>query len=406
MRGQSASTPYSRFGIGKLHTNSNQLGMGIGGATSALRTSLFINPYNPASYTAFDSNSFVFDAGLFARVLTLKTSEASDKVNDAGLSYITMGFPVTKWWKTSLGIMPYSTMGYQIGMDSVVEHFGKVNFGYTGSGGLNKAYFGHAFQPFKSLSVGFNFGYIFGTLNRERTLSFPDSLNHFSTRMTNSDIVRNLYLDFGLQYHSTLKNGLLLTTGITFSPAQKLGSTSDYLAVTFYHNYSSNLDIIKDTSVFESNVDGKIDIPMGFSAGFSLARTNRWLVSSDFSYQQWSDFTYYGASDILRNGLKFSLGGQFKPSPLDVGTYWKRINYRMGFRFEQSNLELRNTPLRDFGISFGVGLPMKKSRSTINLAFETGTFGTTENKLIKENYFRFTLGASIMEKWFLKRKYD
>lgn len=404
--GQSSNTPYSRYGIGELHGNTNMLNMAMGGTSLGIRNPLFVNPYNPASYTSFDSTSFIFDAALYGKIMTLKTNSASEKINDAGLSYITMGFPITRWWKTSFGLLPFSSTGYQIGIDSVVENFGKVQYGYSGSGGLNRAYFGNGFQPFKHLSVGFNLSYIFGTISKTRTLSFPDSTNHFSSMLDNSIQVRSLIMDFGVQYHNTLKNGLDLTTGLTFSPGQTLTGKTDFLAVTYYHNYSSNLDVMKDTSYYETGKKGKISYPMKAGAGFSLGRTNRWNAGADVEFQNWSDFRYFGASDSLKNSLRISVGGQYRPSPLDVGSYWKRVNYRLGFKFQQSYLELRNTRLNEFGIGFGLGLPMKKSRSTINLAFEVGTFGSTDNKLIKENYFRFSIGSSMFEKWFLKRKYD
>jgi hypothetical protein len=380
--------------------------MAMGGTAIGTRSPLFVNPYNPASYSAFDSTSFIFDAALYGSLVTLKTSTASDKVNDAGLAYITMGFPVTRWWKTSLGVMPYSAMGYKIGIDSVISQIGKVEYNYSGDGGLNRVYMGHSLQPFKNLSVGFNFSYIFGTLDRERSVSFPDSTYTFGSKLINSVIVKNMYLDFGLQYHIDLKSGTQLTAGLVFSPSQSLSSTYDFLAVSYFHNYTSNLDIITDTSVFESGSKGTIGIPMSLGGGFSLSQKNRWMASADIQYQQWEKFSFLGTTDMLKNSLRISVGGQFKPSPLDIGKYYKRINYRFGFRFEQSNLELRNTRLNDFGISFGMGLPMKKSRSTVNIALELGTFGSTDNQLIKENYFRFTLGASMFEKWFLKRKYD
>ena len=403
---QAGNTPYSRFGIGKLYQNSSSLSMAMGGSSGAIRSPLFINPFNPASYTSFDSNSFIFDAALSARMMTLKTSTSSAKMNDAGLAYITMGFPVTRWWKTSLGILPFSSMEYQIIVDSVLPNIGKVQYDYSGSGGLNRAFVGNAFQPVRDLSIGFNMSYIFGTLNHQRTLIFPDSSNHWSSRMTTATLVRSLYFDFGLQYLKNLKNGLIMTSGVTFSPGQPLSSTADFLAVSFYHNYSSNLDIVKDTSVYNQGVSGDIRMPFSLGAGLSLNRMNRWNVTADVNYQQWSGFRYFGSSQSLSNTFRVSLGGQFRPSTLDIGKYWKRINYRAGVRFEQSFLELRSTRLNDFGISFGVGLPMKKTRSLINIALEAGTFGTTENRLIKENYFRFTLGASVFEKWFLKRKYD
>jgi long-subunit fatty acid transport protein len=402
----SNSSPYSRFGLGKLNPNSNTLIMALGGSCNALRNPISVNPYNPASYTAFDTTSFVFDAALRAKIMTLKTNTSSYKVNDAGLAYITMGFPVAKWWKSSLGIVPYSTVDYMIGNDSIVENLGKVKFGYTGSGGLNRAYIGNGFKLSEHLSVGANLSYYFGTINRDRTISFPDSNYYFSSKITNSTQIRNLIVDFGLQYYTPLKNGLTLTTGLTFSPAQKMSGTANNLAVNYYHDYITNRDITGDTVMFEPGLMGDVLLPMNIGAGVSIGNTNRWAAFADFQWQQWSKYTYYGQSQSLNDSYRISIGGQLKPSPLDVGKYWKRINYRAGMRFEQSNLKLRDTQLNEFGFSFGAGLPMKKTKSTLNLAFEVGSYGSTNNNLIKENFFRFTIGASLFEKWFLKRKFD
>jgi hypothetical protein len=41
----------------------------------------------------------------------------------------------------------------------------------------------------------------------------------------------------------------------------------------------------------------------------------------------------------------------------------------------------------------------------VNLSAEFGRRGTTVNNLIQENYFRFTLGVNILERWFVKSKY-
>jgi hypothetical protein len=402
----SNTSPYSRFGIGRLNANSNTLNMSMGGSSYAVRTPLFVNPYNPASYTSLDTTSFVFDAALQSKILTLKTNTATYKANDAGLAYITMAFPVTRWWKASLGIIPYSSVGYLIGNDSVIEHLGNVEYGYTGSGGINNAYLGNAFKISEHLSAGANVSYYFGTINRERTISYPDSNYHFNSKISNSAQIRNLIVDFGLQYYTDLKNGLTVTTGLVFRPGQSMSATANNLAVSYYHNFSSNLDVVKDTVSYDSDLGGKIYLPMNLGGGFSIGRSNRWAAYADVQWQQWSKYTYFNSSESLKNSLRVSIGGQLRPSQLDVGKYWKRINYRAGMRFEQSNLEIRDTRLNEFGFSFGAGLPMKKSRSSLNLAFEAGTFGTTKNSLIKENYFRFTIGASIFEKWFLKRTYE
>ncbi len=407
MQGQtSISSPYSRFALGRLTPNNNILNMAMGGTSIASRNPLFVNPENPASYTAFDSTSFVFDGAFLLKRQTLSNIGVSSKTNDASLGYITMGFPVAKWWKSSFGVMPFSSVGYLIGRDTVMSNLGKVEFGYTGNGGLVKAYLGNAFQPFKNLSVGFNLSYIFGSVSHESTVIFPDSANMYSTRYNNSSVLKNLNLDFGLQYHITLKNGTFMVAGLTYSPKQSLHGLADELGVSFLHNYSSNLDQNKDTVLYVSGSKGDVVLPANVGGGLSFGRVNRWTASADVKWQKWSDYTYFGNSEALRNDLRISVGGQYKPSPLDIGKFYKRVTYRAGLRYELSYLELRNTRLNEFGVSMGVGLPMKKSRSTINIAMEAGTYGTTNNGLISESYLRFSVGVSLYDKWFLKRKFD
>ncbi len=85
---------------------------------------------------------------------------------------------------------------------------------------------------------------------------------------------------------------------------------------------------------------------------------------------------------------------------------FKRITYRAGLRYNQSYLDFNGTQINEFGISFGFGFPMKKSKTGIDLGFEIGRRGTTNNNLIQENFVNVLLGISIQEHWFHKRKYQ
>jgi len=67
-------------------------------------------------------------------------------------------------------------------------------------------------------------------------------------------------------------------------------------------------------------------------------------------------------------------------------------------------LVVNNTNVNEFGISFGVGMPMGKELSTFNLGMELGKRGTINNGLVKENFFNFRIGLTLNDKWFSKRK--
>jgi len=402
----SISSPYSIYGIGNLYGVSSQMNMALGGAATAFSSPYFINPANPASYMAFDTNSFVFDAAFNLRSGTLSTLDQSQKTKFGTISNLYFGFPVTKWWHASLGIMPFSNVGYEMQGTQIVENIGKMVSVYKGSGGLNKAYIGNAFSPIKNLSVGVNMSYLFGNIVKERALTFPDSGSFANTMVKSSARLNKLNFDLGLIYRKNLKEGRFFQVGLTYNPKQSVYGQSEKIAYTYAYNYSSNIEDIKDTVSYEQSENSSVTLPTSIGVGFMMGSTNRWFATADVNYQKWSEFSYLGNNPGLKDNLRVSLGGQYRPSPVDIGKYYERINYRAGFRFEQSYLEIRNTRINDFGVSLGVGLPMKKSRSTINIALEVGTQGTTNNGLIKENYMRLTIGSSLQERWFLKRRFN
>ena len=102
---------------------------------------------------------------------------------------------------------------------------------------------------------------------------------------------------------------------------------------------------------------------------------------------------------------RMSLGGFYIPKYDSFTNYLSRIVYRAGIRLENTGLELQNQTIKDFGITFGLGLPMS-GLSKINIGVEMGQLGTLDAGLVKENYTNIMLGFSLSDVWFIKRKYD
>ena len=60
----SINSPYTRYGLGELSDRGFANNAAMGGVGYALRNSGHINMLNPASFTAVDSLSFMFDVGM------------------------------------------------------------------------------------------------------------------------------------------------------------------------------------------------------------------------------------------------------------------------------------------------------------------------------------------------------
>ena len=68
---------------------------------------------------------------------------------------------------------------------------------------------------------------------------------------------------------------------------------------------------------------------------------------------------------------------------------------------------VNNEQIKEFGITFGAGIPLRRTNSTINVFFEYGNRkGSFENGLHKEAFYNMGISFNFYDRWFIKRKYD
>jgi len=399
------NSPYTRFGVGALVENGMDPRItGMGGLYYGLRDNNLINTANPASYAAFDSISFIFDGGVYGLLTNLQTSQQTDRGDYISLSHLMFGFPVTHWWKTSFGILPFSYVGYDIYATEEQEGLPTIENVYQGSGGLSQLYWGNGFRIGKKLSLGFNLKYMFGSIYRSRGISFPDSIEMKNTYVKGSIRPRDIYGEIGVQYKTNLNEKLFMVIGGAFGPQVDINSRATSLTTTYFGDINS-VQFSYDTISFVLNKAGTWTLPVRTGAGITLGVEKKWLAGADFSWQNWEKYTYYGQSDSLKNRWNISVGGEYIPNATGIGSYFNKVAYRGGLHFGKTPLYFNGQHLNEFGISFGLGFPIKKSKSMVNLSATMGKRGTIQYGLIQENFIRFTLGVNVFENWFFKSKY-
>ncbi len=404
---QQINSPYSRFGLGLLHgENTHTRIMGMGGLAIGVADPTLINPGNAASYAVFDSTSFLFEIGLNSNITGMSTDFQSETSSYVGLTYIMFGFPVTKWWKMGLGMLPYSQIGYNVKIFIPVGNFSNVVNSIEGDGGLNQFFIGNAFKIGKDLRVGVDAAYLFGKSDRSSKIFFPDSLEIFGTKTLNRIKGGDFIFDYGIQYDIHINSGKTLTLGVIYSNRWNLNAKTDHLSYTFTGGFGDAVEHIKDTISYLPEEKGKIIIPQRAGAGATFRQNGIWMVGFDFEWQNWSNYTAFGKSDSLDNSYRIAVGGQFSPKHTSISPLRKRIIYRAGFRYYDSYLSIFKHPINEYGISFGLTFPMRRSRTTIDLGFEVGKRGTKVDGLIQETFFNMSIGFSIHESWFHKRKYQ
>jgi len=397
----STSSPYSRYGLGILNDNTLAYQSALGGSSVALYNSDFVNSSNPATYSAFKAKSFLFSTGLSHLTTQMQTTDLTQITNNSSFSHITLGFPLSKSIFVSSGFLPYSNIGYVLEDSETIEGIGDIDYNYTGDGGISNFYIGTSVKLHKNLSVGVNAAYLFGGLNRNKEVLFNNN-SIFNANSLNKINLKGYFYQFGLLFNKDLTENHHFTFGISANNNSEISAKRTILSRTFELNSTQPY---KDT-VKNSVEWGTMILPQQISAGFSFAASDKWLVVGNYSTQNWSDYRLFEETDLLENSMKISGGLQYVPDSKSVNSYWKRVNYRMGTSYNKSYLQLRGNQLEEKTISFGLGLPVKKSRTNYDLSVEMGEKGTINDSLIKERFIRFNLGVTFDGIWFVKRKYD
>jgi len=391
------SSPYSRFGLGDLQGNVFPVYNALGGGVTALSSSNSVNPSNPASYTSFRANSFLFSTGGLHKTTQIQNLTDNQVANNSAFSHLTIAFPISSKLGASFGMLPFSNIGYTINTrDTVVD----ADMIYTGDGGLSKVYFGGAYEPFKGFSVGINASYLFGGLNRRKKLDYDDE-SFFDSRSNSSINLKGYYYELGLMYKKELMNDKELSFGLTANNNSTLRAKQTNIVETI----SGANEIVKDTA--NSGVEwGEVTLPKYISTGLTYRDGEKWLLVADYSMQNWADYTLLGESDDLSNSMRLSGGLQYTPEFNSVTKYYKRMQYRLGAAYSNTPLTLNDTQLKEMSVSFGFGIPVRKSRTKYDVSLTLGQRGTTDNSLIKEQFVKFGLSVSYDGIWFVKRKYD
>ncbi len=396
-------SPYSRFGIGNLESLKIGRSGGMGGITLGLRLPYEINPSNPASYSAIPNKVFLFQTGFFAK--RTDYSVTNNKVNDYdfNLNSINAAVKVTKFWGMSFGMNPVSRISYNItASDSVSlgDYTSHFNNKYAGEGGLTDLYFGNAFV-YKGFSVGFNASYIFGPL-LYRTESAQNEQGYSSYVFSLVDTkVRDFHIRYGVQYSDSLFNKYSFTIGGFYENKTDLNTVrTKYVSRTI--NPSGDFPI-SDTLMNDTLTSGTIQIPTAYGIGFSFL-TKKFIFGADYKTANWNDVLFFNEKpSSLTNSNSFAFGVEYTTDYASK-EFFKKINWRVGGHLTNSEVYLNNTQIKDIGISFGVGIPTKLG-AKLNLGFEIGQKGTTENDLLQENYYMVNFNINLTDRWFIRRRF-
>jgi hypothetical protein len=401
------NSPYSRFNIGSLEAAGSFRSLAMGGTGTAMRDNSSIYFSNPSSYSSLDSNSFVFDFGIDYGRNFISEGALKYSSGDLNFHHLIMGFPLSKGWGLAIGVVPVSSGFYKItetvsSTDPTYDPgIGEYSISHAGDGGITKFFVGSGAQIGKNFSVGANLTLLSGQLTRTNQFIFNDYYTEFHNKGTEKLELIGINFDYGVQYAASLKNNFFLNIGASLTSGSNYKSKYDQLSMK-YTAFS-----ISDTITYVSDNNAKTFIPGTLRLGISFGKKYKFTTGIDFVTTKWSASKIPGSVNYAADSKSILFGAEYIPDKFSNYSFINRVEYRIGGHFEDNYLIINGEQIKEYGVSIGIGIPMRRTASKTNLFFDfTRKSGSLSNSFHNEGYLTMGISLNLYDSWFLKRKYD
>lgn len=411
-------SPYSKFGIGVLANPGTAYTRSMGGVGVATRDNRYLNVMNPAAVTARDTLAFMADFSLAQNNSYYRQGDLSSVNNTFNVRNLSMSFPI---WKSSafmIGFAPFSSVAYEVTSKEtdpeVIGHTGNITDAYTGTGSLYQMYVGAGVTFWNRLSLGAQFTYYFGNLEKASTRSFSSS----SYRSIYSGTQMSLHGfngKFGLQYEQPVGKNDKLIAGVTYRmPTQLRGVDKDakypYGKIEVMQTAIQS-DIV-DTLVCNYVGLDEVSIAQEFGFGLSYRHADKWAAEVNYTFADWQKsqmdqvmgFKVDGFSTNRSRSL--NAGFEITPNRSDIRYYMRRCTYRVGGYYNVEYYRYNAQAINSYGITLGMSLPVFRWYNAITVGIDIGQRGSLKNNMLRERYVGFNVSLNVFDIWFRKPMYE
>ncbi|MES2622457.1 MAG: hypothetical protein V4615_16520 [Bacteroidota bacterium] len=407
-----ATSPYSRYGLGYVRSTVFSANKAMGEVAAPYASSVNINFTNPASYASLTRTTVEIGANFDG--VRIFTRDSTYRANSASINHFALAFvpnPKRNAWAISIGLLPYTNINY-----TFIQNFNDTNSVgsyreiFSGKGSLYQAYAGGAYKV-KGFSVGANAGFLFGKLDYQKTILFPDSVGAYGTRNLTNMNLKSFVYSVGIQYQRRIfhnnnepdvRNDIFVTVGAYGSGGMKMQAKLS----NYWERFSSTSAGFEIIDTIQGNFDKseKVTLPFNMGLGVMFGNERFWMLGTDFKFMNWKKYDSPLNNAGLSDSWRFSFGAQITPR-YDDRKFFNRVQYRLGGYYGQSEINFNGKSLNETGGTVGLGIPFK-SAARLNVTGDFGTRGGSDKSAIRETYYRFTLGFVVNDIWFIKRKFD
>lgn len=404
-----ANSPLTRYGFGQLADQNLGGNKAMGGIGIGLRNGLQINVSNPASYTAVDSLTFLFETGFTLQNANFSDGTYKQNAQNASFDYLAMQFRLFNRMGMTIGFLPYSNVGYGFSNSEVLPPLSDwddattANYTYLGEGGLHQAFMGVGAKITPEFSVGANISYLFGNFTHQVATSFSDA-NIYGLSRTYYAEISDLKFDFGAQYSIRLNKNRYLTLGATYSLGKDINAINSYIS----EKKLSGSTVLSDSI---RHINKAFQLPHAFGAGFTYEHNEHFTIGADVLLQQFGNTRFFGKEGQLADRIKCSVGAEYLPKIIG-GNLLQNIKYRAGAYYSKPYVKVDGQDAaHEYGIGAGMAIPIStrfgwlgQSSAIINLSGEWVRIDPKIDGVLTENYLRLSIGLTFNERWFQKQK--
>lgn len=401
------NSPYTRYGYGDLSLQTFGKSRGMGGVAYGLRDSYQVNGVNPASYTMVDSLTFLFDAGISLQNTNLSDGATKQNAGNSSFDYVAMQFRLHPRLGMTLGLLPYSNVGYSFTKTDTSDPNNMNYQTYTGEGGFHQAFLGLGFKVIKNLSVGVNASYFWGDITRQDHTGFGE-VGKLELWRINNVSVKDFKFDVGVQYTQPINKKNEITIGAVFSPKNNLKNDA-YFQTQSAISTGNSSSPYTDYVITTTDLDVEYGIPLSMGIGAAYRYDKRLTLAADYTFQKWSDVKYQG-ENAFYDMHKMAVGLEYLPGFMGR-SYFSHVKYRIGAYYSTPYYKVQDKQgnyyraSNEYGVTAGFGIPLPHTRSVLSVSAQYVNVSGKQT-MLDEKYMRLCIGVTFNERWFFKRKVD
>lgn len=418
------ASPYSRYGLGYVRSNTFSANYAMGGLSAAYASMGHINVVNPASYASLVRTTI--EAGFTVNNSNIQTKDSVYKTSDGNISHIAVAFvPKPDKFAITMGLLPYTNINYDFIQDFKDPQIGAYRYAYSGKGSLYQVFLGGAYKikgrinDKDQFSIGANIGYVFGKLSYQKIITFPDTAYSYSSRNVTAMNANSFTYNAGFQYRRLIyhnsdagdaRNDIYMTLGVNASGGIKMNAKVSNYWERFRLDASSGYLVTVDTAEASFDQKSKINMPVNVGAGVMFGNERFWMLGADFKYSTWSQYSSVLNNGQLKDSWRIAVGAQIIPKYDANRNYFAKVQYRLGGYYGKSMFTYNSSQLTEAGGTVGLGFPfkiVKFASASLNLGGDFGSRSASDKSAVRETYYNISVGFVLNDlAWFIKRKFD